>query len=94
MVPIGQYIIYLIRMVPIRLILRTRTHKEGKDGDLLMSYRTRLRTILYTHRNHGEATATVTVSTEREGEGAVVLVSFVWFSLDNTLFIAAPDIQY
>ena len=49
--------------------------------------------ILYTRRTHGETTATVTASAEREEEGAVVLVSFVWFPLDNTLFIT-PVIQY
>jgi len=30
---------------------------------------------------------------EKEEEGAVVALSFVWFPLDNTLFVA-PDIQY
>jgi len=59
-----------------------------------MLYRTWLRTILYTLLTHGKAAATVTASTEREEEGAVVLVSFVWFPLDNTLFIESPDIQY
>jgi len=42
---------------------------------------------------HGKAIATVTATTEREKEGIVVLVSFVWCSLDNTLFIAL-DLQY
>jgi len=51
------------------------------------------RTVLYTRRTHGKATATVTTSTEREEEGTVVLLSFLWFPLDNTLFIT-PDIQY
>ena len=52
-----------------------------------------LDTVYMPRRTHGKATAIVTASTERKEEGAVVLLSFVWFPLDNTLFIA-PDIQY
>ena len=53
----------------------------------------RLGTVNMPCRTHGKATAIAPVSTESEEEGAVVLLSFIRFPLDNTLFIA-PNIRY
>ena len=47
--------------------------------------------VLYSRRTHGEGTAAA--ASEREEEDVVVLLSCVWFPSDNTLFIAATDIQ-
>ena len=58
----------------------------------VLSCRTRLGTVYGTCRTHWKETATATASTESEEEGAVLLLLFLWFPLDNTLFIA-PDIQ-
>ena len=42
--------------------------------------------IPYTCRTNGKTTATATVVVEREDEDVVVLLSFIWFPFDNTLF--------
>ena len=51
--------------------------------------------VLYcTHTVHEQATVTAAAAAaERESESIVVLLSDVWFPLDNTLFIT-PVIQY
>ena len=41
---------------------------------------------------HREATATTASSSEREADDIVILLSFIWFPSDNTLFIA-PNIR-
>ena len=44
--------------------------------------------VLYTRRTHGEATVTAAALSEREEKDEVVVIPFIWFPSDNTLFIA------
>ena len=73
-------------------VMQEHTKKENTE---IYSYcrAVRLGTVYMPCRIHGKATATTTAVAEREEKCAVVLLSFVWFPLDNTLFIA-PNIQY
>ena len=89
-------IVVLLSFVCIYLIRSTRP-ACNTDNDIIandyLSYR-RVPNRYCSHTGtHGNTPATATASTEREEEGTVVLLSFVWFPLDNILFIA-PYIQY
>ena len=49
--------------------------------------------VLYTRCTHGVATVTAAAPSEREDKDEVVVLPFIWFPSDDTLFIA-PNIQY
>jgi len=64
--------------------------KRWKEGDLL-ACRTQLGTALIPYPWIGNSYSS-SISRERRGRYSVVLLSFVWFPLDNILFIA-PNVQ-
>jgi len=68
-------------------LIQEQTKKEKTEIYCLLCIAVPSRFLLYE-----EATVTA-AAVEREDEGVLVLLSFIWFPLDNTLFIA-PDIQY
>ena len=75
--------------------MKTEGKEEEEEARRIPTAGTQSRSIpnyvQYTCRTHGEATATA--AAKREDECLVVLLSLVWFPLDNTLFIA-PIVQY
>ena len=44
--------------------------------------------VLYTRSYHVEATATAVSASERKEEDVMVLLSFIWFPMDNTLLLS------
>ena len=73
-------------------LIQEHQKKEMTEIYCLLCIAMPSRFLLYLCRVHEEATVTAAV-VEREDEGVLVLLSFVQFQLDKTLFVA-PDIQY
>ena len=63
------------------------SNKNSKAGGGLFAI---INQVLHTSHTHGMATATAAAPSKREDKDLVVLLPFVWFPLDDTLFIA-PD---
>jgi len=74
-------------------LIQEQTKKKKTEFYCLLCIAVPSRFLLYVCRVHEEATVTAAAAVEREDEGVLVLASFIWFPLDNTLFIP-PDIQY
>ena len=68
---------------------------EQRTEEEKMSCRTQIYVLYCTHvvLEQATVTAAAAAAAEREAESIVVLLSDVWFPLDNTLFIT-PVIQY